>query len=597
MGHAYQAVGWNPAKKRYDKTLLQCVLAGLVTFGGITALLRPDSTAETILIRSFGFVAFALLHVILSIGPLCRLDARFLPLLYNRRHMGVTMFFCALAHGTLSFVLYHALGVISPLESLFLGDSGGVGIAGIPFQPLGAFALAILFLMAATSHDFWLRNLTAPVWKTLHMLVYAAYGMLVMHVALGYLQSNDSATAPIVVLLGMAWLIGVHLAAARKEALNDRPARAQANGAFVDVCSIDDIPEKGARTAMIAGERVAVFRYDGCVSAVSSVCKHQNGPLGEGRIQDGCIVCPWHGYQYRPQDGRAPSPFTETLPTFGVKVEAGRVLVASKPNAPGTHVEPARVEGAGKQPDGDFYVGYGSGPSTAQSRFSRRVVVRAFAVCIAALALLAATQRQLRDSRFEFGVVRAFTGKVEMTPYPVLRVARPNGGASAWMLVAPGKHGADDLVQQFAGRAITLRGSLIHQGERTMIEVEPGSVTPLDAAASSAIPSVQIQRHGRMTLRGEIVDSKCHLGVMNPGERRTHRACAKLCIRGGIPPMLWCEDKDGNVRRLLLVDLDGRAVNDRVVELVGDPVEMDGDVTQIDDILLLRIDPALIRRL
>jgi hypothetical protein len=121
--------------------------------------------------------------------------------------------------------------------------------------------------------------------------------------------------------------------------------------------------------------------------------------------------------------------------------------------------------------------------------------------------------------------------------------------------------------------------------------------TPLDAAASSAIPSVQIQRHGRMTLRGEIVDSKCHLGVMNPGERRTHRACAKLCIRGGIPPMLWCEDKDGNVRRLLLVDLDGRAVNDRVVELVGDPVEMDGDVTQIDDILLLRIDPALIRRL
>jgi hypothetical protein len=76
--------------------------------------------------------------------------------------------FCALAHGTLSFVLYHALGVISPLESLFLGDSGGVGIAGIPFQPLGAFALAILFLMAATSHDFWLRNLTAPVWKTLH---------------------------------------------------------------------------------------------------------------------------------------------------------------------------------------------------------------------------------------------------------------------------------------------------------------------------------------------------------------------------------------------------------------------------------------------
>ena len=386
MGHAYQAVGWNAAKKRYDKTLLQCVLAGLVTFGGLTALLRPDSTAETILMRSFGFVAFVLLHVVLSIGPLCRLDARFLPLLYNRRHMGVTMFFCALAHGTLSFVLYHALGVISPFESLFLGDSGGVGIAGIPFQPLGAFALAILFLMAATSHDFWLRNLTAPVWKTLHMLVYAAYGLLVMHVALGYLQSNDSLAAPTLVAIGMLWLFTLHFVAACKEKGADRVPKSPTNATFVDVCGIDEIPEKGARTAMLAGERVAVFRYDGCVSAVSSVCKHQNGPLGEGRIQDGCIVCPWHGYQYRPQDGRAPSPFTETLPTFGVKVEQGRVLVASKPNASGTHVEPARVDGTGKQPEGDFYVGYGNGPSAAQSRFSQRIVVRALAVCIAALA-------------------------------------------------------------------------------------------------------------------------------------------------------------------------------------------------------------------
>jgi sulfoxide reductase heme-binding subunit YedZ len=597
MGHAYQAVGWNPAKKRYDRTLLGCVLAAMLTFGGITAILRPDATAETILIRSFGFTAFALLHVILSIGPLSRLDARFLPLLYNRRHMGVTMFLCALAHGTLSFVLYHALGVISPWESLFLGDAGWRGIAEIPFQPLGAFALAILFLMAATSHDFWLRNLTAPVWKTLHMLVYAAYGLVVLHVALGYLQSDDSIVAPALVVVGMLWLIALHFVAASKERGADRAPKSPTTAQFVDVCGIDEIPEKGARTALVAGERVAVFRYDGCISAVSSVCKHQNGPLGEGRIQDGCIVCPWHGYQYRPQDGRAPEPFTETLPTFAVVVEAGRVRVGKQPNAPGTFVEPARVAGNGHAPGGDFYVGYAAGPTAAQTKFTKRVTTRAALVCIAALALLAATQRELRDSRFEFGVVREFTGKVEMTPYPVLRVARPGAGASVWMLVAQGKHGADSIVEPFAGRAVTLRGSLIHQGERTMIEVEPGSVTALDAAASSAVPQVAIERLGRMTLRGEIVDSKCHLGVMNPGERRTHRACAKLCIRGGIPPMLWCEDANGEVRRLLLVDTDGKAVNDRVLELVGDPVEITGEVTRIDDILLLKADPSTIRRI
>jgi nitrite reductase/ring-hydroxylating ferredoxin subunit len=111
----------------------------------------------------------------------------------------------------------------------------------------------------------------------------------------------------------------------------------------VDVCGADEIPDRRARTVCLSGERVAVFRYDGRVSAVSNVCRHQNGPLGEGKVVDGCIVCPWHGYEYKPADGCAPPPFTEKLPTFAVKVVDGRVLVNPTPNAPGTYVEPARL--------------------------------------------------------------------------------------------------------------------------------------------------------------------------------------------------------------------------------------------------------------
>ncbi len=597
MSHTYTAVGWNPQKRRYDRTLLLCVVAALAVFGGISFARNPDTTAETLLIRSLGFTAFALLHVILSIGPLCRLDPRFLPLLYNRRHMGVTMFVLALGHGTLSFVLYHTLGVVSPIASLFGGDSGWTGFAGIPFQPLGAFALAILFVMAATSHDFWLRNLTAPVWKALHMSVYVAYGLLVLHTALGYLQSDTGPTAAIVVSLGALWLVGLHLVAARRELRLDAATGTRADGDWIDVGAVAEIPENGARTVTVAGDRVAVFRYDGRISAVSSICKHQNGPLGEGRIQDGCIVCPWHGYQYRPEDGCAPSPFTEKLPTFAVRVQHGRALVAAEPLPAGTRVEPARIDGDGVLDSRDFYVGYGAPPTPRQSRFTTRAVAMATGICLLALALVASTQRSLANSRFEFGIERTFTGKVELLPYPVLRVTRPGGGASVWMLVAQGKHGAEDLVRAHAGRAIRLRGSLVHQGEQTMIEVAPDSVVPLDAATSSLVPPPAIERLGRMTLRGEIVDSKCHLGVMNPGERRTHRACAKLCIRGGIPPMLWVEDEAGAVRRLLLVALDGTAVNEQVVDLVGDPVEVTGDVTRLDDILLLKVDPATIRRL
>ncbi len=89
---------------------------------------------------------------------------------------------------------------------------------------------------------------------------------------------------------------------------------------------------------------MALFRYEGKISAVSNVCQHQNGPLGEGRVIDGCITCPWHGYQYEPESGASPPPFTEKIPTFRVRVEGGQVFVDPTPNLPGTRVEPARIE-------------------------------------------------------------------------------------------------------------------------------------------------------------------------------------------------------------------------------------------------------------
>ena len=109
---------------------------------------------------------------------------------------------------------------------------------------------------------------------------------------------------------------------------------------------MDEIPESRARTVCLAGERVAIVRYDNRISAVSNVCRHQNGPLGEGKVVGGCLVCPWHGYEYEPASGRAPAPFTETLPTFSVRVAGGRVLVDPRPHPPGTYVEPALVADA-----------------------------------------------------------------------------------------------------------------------------------------------------------------------------------------------------------------------------------------------------------
>src|SRR5215468_9281109 len=167
MSIEYVSVQWNRQKKIYDAVLIGGVAAYLVTFGVLTELLFPRVTDEIMLMRAFGTAAFLLLHVILCIGPLCRLNPTFLPLLYNRRHAGVTMFTLALIHAALVVATYHAGSDRNPILSIFVSSPLKGSVSGVPFQPFGFFALVILFLMAATSHDFWLANLSALVWKSL----------------------------------------------------------------------------------------------------------------------------------------------------------------------------------------------------------------------------------------------------------------------------------------------------------------------------------------------------------------------------------------------------------------------------------------------
>jgi nitrite reductase/ring-hydroxylating ferredoxin subunit/DMSO/TMAO reductase YedYZ heme-binding membrane subunit len=343
MSVQYQAIGWNRQKRLYDLILAGSVALYLALFAGIGSLVHPNATAETLLIRGLGTAALLLLHVILGIGPLCRLSARFLPLLYNRRHLGVTTFLLALVHGVFSIVQFHALGDRNPLVSVFVSNPRYGSFTQFPFQSLGFFALLILFVMAATSHDFWLNNLTPAIWKRIHMAVYLAYALLVAHVTLGALQSERDPLLAAILASGLGTVVTLHLIAGRREARTDNEPPVTAEDGYVDVCPVSAIPENRAKVVCAGDERVAVFRYDGKVSAVSNVCRHQNGPLGEGRVVDGCITCPWHGYQYKPENGSAPPPFTEKLATYAVRVRNGRVQIDPRANPPGTFVEPARL--------------------------------------------------------------------------------------------------------------------------------------------------------------------------------------------------------------------------------------------------------------
>ncbi len=598
MSAAYKAVNWNRQKFLYDGVLAAAVLATLGAFVGVTLGLDAEATVETALIRGLGATAFALLTVILLLGPLARLDARALPLLYNRRHLGVTMALLALAHATFALVQFHALGDVNPLVSLLDGAADWRHAATFPFELLGLAALTILLLMAATSHDYWLATLTAPAWKALHMLAYPAYALLVGHVALGSLQSAEGAL-PGLLLLGSALLVfGLHLVAGWRERAGDVEPTGAAG--WVPVCRPAEIREGRARMAVVAGERVAVFRHQGTLSCVSNVCAHQNGPLGEGKIVDGCITCPWHGYQYRPGDGCSPPPFTETIPTFNLALRDGWVVVDPVPNPPGTPVTPVALDVPGPAPAGDdeFYVGYFPLAPAGIARGARLLATLAVVLALASAVLVARTQGAAEPGRFAYGTVETLRGQLREHPTPMLLVTGAAAGAyHRYLLVGEGKHGADAQVAGRDGEWVDLAGTRIARGHREMLEVRAGGMTPYQPPPNVrlGIPVPPPEPLGRFTLRGEIVDSKCWLGVMKPATGNVHRGCAHRCLRGGAPPFLMVgRHGDPDALHLLLTAGDGRSAPAHLAELVGRPVELSGEVVREGDLLVMHVAQATV---
>ena len=243
----------------------------------------------------------------------------------------------------------------------------------------------------------------------------------------------------------------------------------------------------------------------------------------------------------------------------------------------------------------DFYVGYLPKAPTSLAGFVRKVIVGlGFAAVILALVLVFG-QMPFANSAFEYGKVRNFEGVIEAWPFPTLLVARPGEIAqqdkySRYLLVAPGKHGADDLLANFDGKQVRLRGQLIYREGGTMVEIEPGSIT---LGNDLPAPQEATRDLGAVTLIGEIVDSKCYLGVMNPGQGKVHRDCAARCVSGGIPPIFVTTD---GREQLLLVGVDGRALGrDALREFIAEPIQVEGELLQQGSSRLLKIDPRGLR--
>jgi hypothetical protein len=199
----------------------------------------------------------------------------------------------------------------------------------------------------------------------------------------------------------------------------------------------------------------------------------------------------------------------------------------------------------------------------------RCVFLLALGAALLAVVLVFA-QAPFEASSFEYGIHRTFEGTLEAKPYPSVMI-----GPERYLLVSPGKHGApSDLAD---GSHVRLKGSLIQRKEGRMIELQPGSISYAGIGTPAGRRSL-----GEVNLTGEIVDTKCYFGVMNPGKGKVHRDCAVRCLSGGIPPGLLVRDESGRGRVLILTGT-GREILDRV----GAPVSVQGRLTESGGTLFL----------
>ena len=247
----------------------------------------------------------------------------------------------------------------------------------------------------------------------------------------------------------------------------------------------------------------------------------------------------------------------------------------------------------------DFYVGYLPIPH-AHARLIRVGVPALLWLCALVVGALAWTQRDPGPASWSAlgdGAIGTWTGIYRAEPYPMLESTNNNGQPVTYLIVRQGKLGAPDTLDIHDGKRVWVEGWAIRRQGRTMIELAPDEGFRPDIEQTTYSPPTPPEQLGTVTLRGEIVDSKCYLGAMKPGDGKAHRACATLCINGGIPPTLITYADDSENGFYLLTTHDGRSAVELVRPFIAQPVSITGELEQHGDIALLRVADDGIKRI
>lgn len=238
----------------------------------------------------------------------------------------------------------------------------------------------------------------------------------------------------------------------------------------------------------------------------------------------------------------------------------------------------------------EFYVGYLSAPEKIAGLYKLLIPILGIAALLLGVSL-ASKQQTPGATEAVFSNVEV-TGYLTVDPYPVLHgVGEDNRSV---LLVEQTKHSANGLAEPFANQWVSMSGFTLQRGDWHMLQLKAGAeITPVKQSRIS----VPLQEIGEVTLQGEIIDSKCFLGAMKPGGGKVHRACASLCLLGGIPPMLVTKDGAGNRFGYVLMNADGSSAAVDLSRLVAIPVELTGTLVKRGDLQYIKLAEDAVQKL
>ena len=245
-----------------------------------------------------------------------------------------------------------------------------------------------------------------------------------------------------------------------------------------------------------------------------------------------------------------------------------------------------------------FFVGYFPIPKALRSFLL--VAALSFVGAWASLGyLVGATQDDPGNGAFRFDYGRqTVTGVVDMKPYPLLYVTKGNERIEAGhtlMLSGQGKSGVMQRVGKLEGQLAEVTGIILQRGDIDMLQVA-GRANSL-ASVEGVVPEIPIENLGRWRLAGEICDGKCLAGAMRPGRGLAHKACANLCITGGVPPVFVSTKPVAGSEFMMIGSAEGGEMSETLLNHVGAFVTLEGNIEKRGDLLILLVDDQSIEEL